>query len=70
MVGWEGGWLVQPLLSVIFSHVTFLCTCGERIVLPTAGTYNNQYMVLDLKRIRLKEEVEDDALWVVEQVPG
>ena len=37
---------------------------------PAVGTYNNQYMVLDLKRVRLKEEVEDNALWVVEQVPG
>ena len=51
----------------------FLCACVVSVLccpLPTAGTYNNQYMVLDLKRIRLKEEVENDALWVVEQVPG
>ena len=59
---------------MIFPYATFVCMCGEHAVLccplPSAGTYNNQYMVLDLKKIRLKEEVEDDALWVVEQVPG
>ena len=34
------------------------------------GTYNNQYMVLDLKQIELKKAIRDDALWVVEQMPG
>ena len=50
----------------------FLCACVVSVLCCplSTGTYNNQYMVLDLKRIRLKEEVEDDALWVVEQVPG
>lgn len=33
------------------------------------GTYNNQYMVLDLKQIELKKYIGDDALWVVEQIP-
>ncbi len=27
-------------------------------------------MVLDLKKIDLKKEVQDDALWVIEQIPG
>ena len=35
-----------------------------------SGTYNNQYMVLDLRKIRVGEYIEDDALWVVEQIPG
>ena len=35
-----------------------------------SGTYNNQYMVLDLSKIELKEAILDDALWVVEQIPG
>ena len=35
-----------------------------------AGTYNNQYMVLDLKKVELKKAIHDDALWVVEQIPG
>jgi hypothetical protein len=34
------------------------------------GTYNNQYMVLDLKKFHLNNVLEDDALWVAEQVPG
>ena len=34
------------------------------------GTYNNQYMVLDLKKVHLNNVLEDDALWVAEQVPG
>jgi len=35
-----------------------------------SGTYNNQYMVIDLKKIQLGESIDDDALWVVEQIPG
>ncbi|EDO42515.1 predicted protein, partial [Nematostella vectensis] len=35
-----------------------------------SGTYNNQYMVLDLKRIQLNKTIEDNALWVVEQIPS
>ena len=34
------------------------------------GTYNNQYMVLDLKKIHLNQYIDDGALWVVEQIPG
>ena len=33
------------------------------------GTYNNQYMVIDLKKVELKKNVHDDALWVVKQIP-
>ncbi|XP_048758245.2 phospholipase B-like 1 [Ostrea edulis] len=35
-----------------------------------SGTYNNQYMIIDLKKIHLKSSIEDDALWVVEQIPS
>ncbi|XP_067938292.1 phospholipase B-like 1 [Watersipora subatra] len=35
-----------------------------------SGTYNNQYMILDLNKVKLNETIEDDALWVVEQIPG
>jgi len=35
-----------------------------------SGTYNNQYMVLDLTKLKLGKVVEDNALWVVEQIPG
>ena len=34
------------------------------------GTYNNEYMVLDLKKIELNKAINDGALWVVEQIPG
>ncbi|XP_046581881.1 phospholipase B-like 1 [Haliotis rubra] len=34
-----------------------------------SGTYNNQYMVVDLKKIQLGSTILDDALWVVEQIP-
>ena len=35
-----------------------------------SGTYNNQYMILDVSKIKVGDRVEDDALWVVEQIPG
>lgn len=34
-----------------------------------SGTYNNQYMLVDLKQIELGKAIHDDALWVVEQIP-
>ena len=34
-----------------------------------SGTHNNQYMVLDLKLVTLKE-INDSAFWLVEQIPG
>jgi hypothetical protein len=38
--------------------------------LYNSGTYNNQYMVIDLKRVELNKSVSDGTLWVVEQIPG
>jgi len=35
-----------------------------------SGTYNNQYMVLDLKKVKLNNSIEDGALSVIEQIPG
>ncbi|XP_059388998.1 phospholipase B-like 1 isoform X3 [Carassius carassius] len=35
-----------------------------------SGTYNNQYMMVDLKRVSLGNQIEDWSLTVVEQIPG
>ncbi|KAI3424367.1 hypothetical protein D9Q98_009920 [Chlorella vulgaris] len=35
-----------------------------------SGTYNNQYMIVDLKRFSPGEELQEGLLWVAEQVPG
>ncbi|XP_015778026.1 PREDICTED: phospholipase-B 81-like isoform X2 [Acropora digitifera] len=35
-----------------------------------SGTYNNQYMLLDLKKVELKKTLQNGALWIVEQIPG
>ncbi|CAH1794924.1 unnamed protein product [Owenia fusiformis] len=34
-----------------------------------SGTYNNQYMIVDLKKVHLNEAIDDGALWVIEQIP-
>lgn len=43
---------------------------AQLVRFKNSGTYNNQYMVLDLRKIKLKSNIEDNALWVVEQIPG
>uniref|UniRef100_A0A6Q2YWY3 Phospholipase B-like n=2 Tax=Esox lucius TaxID=8010 RepID=A0A6Q2YWY3_ESOLU len=35
-----------------------------------SGTYNSQYMVLDLSKVSLGRKIRDGALTVVEQIPG
>ena len=36
-----------------------------------SGTYNNQFMILDLKLIDIfKKEISDEALYIIEQLPG
>ncbi|XP_001370772.3 phospholipase B-like 1 [Monodelphis domestica] len=34
-----------------------------------SGTYNNQYMVLDLKKVKLNESLGNETLFIVEQIP-
>jgi len=43
---------------------------GPYVQQYNSGTYNNQYMVLDLNKVKLNESIEDGALSVVEQIPG
>ena len=35
-----------------------------------SGTYNSQYMLLDLKKVELKKTLQNGALWIIEQIPG
>jgi len=43
----------------------------ETFIINNSGTYNNQFMVLDLKLVDTeKQKVHDNALWIVEQIPG
>jgi hypothetical protein len=35
-----------------------------------SGTYNNQYIVIDLNKIKLKNSIEDNTLRIAEQIPG
>lgn len=38
-------------------------------LLSYLGTYNNQYMVLDLKKVKLQKSLDEGALYIVEQIP-
>ena len=35
-----------------------------------SGTYNNQFMALDLKKFVPNSQVQKNSLWIVEQMPG
>lgn len=48
-------------VQVQATNIEYLCI---------SGTYNNQYMVLDTNQIELNTVIHDDALWVIEQIPG
>lgn len=45
-----------------FSHISSLPL--------SLGTYNNQYMIVDMRKVTLGHSIEDGALTVVEQIPG
>ncbi len=46
----------------------------DYFVKANSGTYNNQYMVMDMKKIKKDSEgrlkLNNNTLWIVEQIPG
>ncbi len=43
----------------------------QNFSLLNSGTYNNQFMVLDMKKIDLdNKQIKDGAMYIVEQIPG
>ncbi|KAM6436702.1 phospholipase B-like 1 [Liasis olivaceus] len=44
-------------------------TWAQTFEKQNSGTYNNQYMILDTKKIKLQRSLEDGTLYIVEQVP-
>jgi hypothetical protein len=46
-------------------------TWTEIFIKNNSGTYNNQFMIVDLKKVNLEKKVlEKDAFWIIEQIPG
>uniref|UniRef100_A0A8C0HEV1 Phospholipase B-like n=1 Tax=Chelonoidis abingdonii TaxID=106734 RepID=A0A8C0HEV1_CHEAB len=44
-------------------------TWAQTFLRCNSGTYNNQYMVLDMKKVKLQESLDDGALYIIEQIP-
>nr|BAN82155.1 phospholipase b [Ovophis okinavensis] len=44
-------------------------TWAETFEKENSGTYNNQYMILDTKKIKLQRSLEDGTLYIIEQIP-
>lgn len=69
--------LVQPQSLFAWQRVriaNMMAHTGEEwakiFAQENSGTYNNQYMIVDMKLINLNVSIKDGALWVVEQIPG
>lgn len=61
------GMLLQSEHSMTASCRRHTLTCGLGHV---CYRYNNQYMVVDLKRFQPRKQLQEGLLWVVEQLPG
>ncbi|KAK3755108.1 hypothetical protein QZH41_017928, partial [Actinostola sp. cb2023] len=59
----HASWFVYSAMLRIYKHYYF------NLKDSSTGTYNNQYMILDLKLVELNKTLHDNALWVVEQIP-
>lgn len=44
-------------------------TWAQTLLRYNSGTYNNQYMVLDMKKVKLQYSLDDGALYIIEQIP-
>ncbi|XP_074866748.1 phospholipase B-like 1 isoform X3 [Carettochelys insculpta] len=44
-------------------------TWAQTFLRCNSGTYNNQYMVLDMKKVQLQSSLDDGALYIIEQIP-
>ncbi|XP_065418492.1 phospholipase B-like 1 isoform X2 [Chrysemys picta bellii] len=44
-------------------------TWAQTFLRCNSGTYNNQYMVLDMKKVKLQGSLDDGALYIIEQIP-
>ena len=42
----------------------------ETFIKHNSGTYNNQYLVVDSKKLEVGKEPKQDLLWIIEQYPG
>ena len=42
----------------------------ETFIKHNSGTYNNQYLIVDMKKFKRFEKPSKDLIWVIEQYPG
>ncbi len=43
---------------------------ARKIAVQNSGTYNNQYVILDLKKFTPGQDLQPGTLWIAEQFPG
>ncbi|XP_062522437.1 phospholipase B-like [Corticium candelabrum] len=69
--------LVKPESLLTWQRVRVACQMAHDAMEWTdaftrynSGTYNNQYMIVDLNKIKVKDSIGDNALRIAEQTPG
>lgn len=70
---YNSGGSAADFTAVLNTRVLLLILCSFLLffyIIINAGTYNNQYMVLDRSKVKLGQSLADGALTVVEQIPG